>query len=69
MMFGLDMGLHLDSEHGHYPSSFNKSGFIFTSLYSLITTTTTTILWPFSGTTWVSWCQKKTSGLSGARED
>jgi len=24
---------------------------------------------PFSGTTRVSWCQKKTSGLSGARED
>jgi len=33
------------------------------------TTTTTTILWPFSGTTRVSRCQKRTSGLYGARED
>jgi len=24
---------------------------------------------PFSGTTWVSRCQKRTSGLYGARED
>jgi len=24
---------------------------------------------PFSGTTRVSWCQKRTSGLYGARED
>jgi len=24
---------------------------------------------PFSGTTWVSQCQKRTSGLYGARED
>jgi len=24
---------------------------------------------PFSGTTWVSWCQKRTSGLYGARGD
>jgi len=24
---------------------------------------------PFSGTIWVSWCQKRTSGLYGARED
>jgi len=30
---------------------------------------TTTVLWPFSGTTWVSRCQKRTSGLYGARED
>jgi len=34
-----------------------------------ITTTTTTILRPFSGTTRVSRCQKRTSGLYGARED
>jgi len=33
------------------------------------TTTTTTILRPFSGTTRVSRCQEKTSGLYGARED
>jgi len=25
--------------------------------------------WPFSGTTWVSRCQKRTSGLYDARED
>jgi len=33
--------------------------------------TTTTVLFygPFSGTTQVSWCQKRTSGLYGARED
>jgi len=31
--------------------------------------TYTTILWPFSGTTQVSRCQKITSGLYGARED
>jgi len=30
---------------------------------------TTTVFGPFSRTTWVSWCQKKTSGLYGARED
>jgi len=31
---------------------------------------TTAVLWPFSGATWVSWCQKKaSSGLHGARED
>jgi len=30
---------------------------------------TTTILPPFSGTTWVSWYQKRTSGLYDARED
>jgi len=24
---------------------------------------------PFSRTTWLSWCQKRTSGLYGARED
>jgi len=34
-----------------------------------VVTTTTTILQPFSGTTWVSRCQKRTSGLYGARED
>ena len=33
------------------------------------TTTATTILRPFSGTTRVSRCQEKTSGLYGARED
>ena len=33
------------------------------------TTTATTVLQPFSGTTGVSWCQKKTSGVYGARED
>ena len=29
----------------------------------------TTVLRPFSETTWVSRCQKRTSGLYGARED
>jgi len=33
------------------------------------THTHTTVLRPFSGTTLVSWCQKRTSGLYGARED
>jgi len=33
------------------------------------TTTTTTVLRRFSGTTWVSRCQKRTSGLYAARED
>jgi len=32
-------------------------------------THTTTVLQPFSGTIWVSRCQKRTSGLYGARED
>jgi len=32
------------------------------------TTITTAIFRPFSGTTRVSWCQKETSGLYGARE-
>jgi len=31
--------------------------------------THTTILWPFLGTTWVSLCQKRISGLYGASED
>jgi len=30
---------------------------------------TTSVLQPFSGTTWVSRCQKRTSALYGARED
>jgi len=30
---------------------------------------TTTILRPFFGTTQVSWCQKRTSGIYAARED
>ena len=33
------------------------------------TTTTTTVLRPVSGTTWVSQCQNRTSGLCGGRED
>ena len=32
-------------------------------------TTTTTVLWPFSRITRVSWCQNGTSGLYGARAD
>jgi len=34
-----------------------------------LTITTTTVFQPFSGTTQVSRCQKRTSGLRGARED
>jgi len=41
--------------------------------YTMHNTTTTTspepFYGPFSGTTWVSRCQKRTSGLSDARED
>jgi len=33
------------------------------------TTTPQPFYRPFSGTTWVSQCQKRTSGLYGARED
>jgi len=35
----------------------------------LKTTTPQPFYGPFSGTTWVSQCQKRTSGLYGARED
>jgi len=39
-------------------------------LQSYTTTTTPQPFYdPFSGTTQVSWCQKRTSGLHGARED
>jgi len=39
-------------------------------MYATTTTTTPQSFYgPFSGTTRVSWCQKRTSGLSGARED
>jgi len=33
-----------------------------------ITTTPQPFYGPFSGTTWVSWCRKRTSGFYGARE-
>jgi len=33
------------------------------------TTTPQPFYGPFSGTTWVSQCQKRTSGLYGARRD
>jgi len=36
---------------------------------SMVITTPQTFYGPFSGTSWVSWCQKRTSGLYGARED
>ena len=42
---------------------------IATYLYVYIPHHTTTVLRPFSGTTRVSRCQKKTSGLYGAREE
>jgi len=38
-------------------------------LYDWATCATTTVIWPFSRTTRVSRCQKRTSGLYGARVD
>jgi len=38
-------------------------------LFITTTTTTTTVLRPFFRYHPVSWCQKRTSGLYGARED
>jgi len=47
-----------ESEHAH------------TEAQTILTHTHTQPFYgPFSGTTWVSWCQKRTSGLYGARGD
>jgi len=39
------------------------------STHHLLHHHTTSVLRPFSGTTQVSWCQKRTSGLYGAGKD
>jgi len=51
-------------------TKFEISGFAYSKDRSTTTTTTPQPFYgPFSGTTRVSQCQKRTSGLYGARED
>jgi len=62
----------VDQEANHHRSgtaAATNHRFCGISTYRLTTTHTTTIFGPFSGTTRVRQCQKRTSGLYGARED
>jgi len=61
---------HSNTKHSTHDWPIRQQSHMTTTIWDIYyRLANTTILGPFSGTTWVSRCQKKTSRLYGARED